>query len=109
MRKLILSFLAAAAVTSTLSVAEASFPTAAWVKPTKVEYSPDKATATNVVIHGTFMLWDAGKSIYVKPAVGFIHYVCPVGSEATCRMEWSELEAQITTAADQCRGYGSQP
>jgi hypothetical protein len=83
----------------------ASSPAANYVVPTKMEYFPDEATATKVLIHGAFFFWQNGGT-YNQPACGYMYFACPAGQEAMCRMQWTDIKNGI--GGGQCDGFGQQ-
>jgi len=96
------------AVAATSGLAHASSPFGAYARVQKVVYEPDAASATRARIYGVFALWDAstgGSWSYGAPQGGYMYFECPVGQEATCRKEWSELAANAT-APSECIGFG---
>ena len=87
-------FFSALIVAAAGTTAHASNPTSTYVVPTKVEFFPDQANATKVVIHGAFFLWQNGGA-YSAPKCGYMYLSCVPGQEAMCRMQWNEIAAQI--------------
>lgn len=85
--------------------AHASSPVATYVVPSKLEFMPDEATATRVVIHGAFFFWQKDGT-YNQPACGYMYFACPAGQEKMCRMQWTELNNAI--GLPQCEGFGQQ-
>lgn len=85
------------------SVASASSPTSSYVVPSKLEFFPDEAKATSVVIHGGFFFYQTGGS-YGTPACGYMYFQCPAGSETMCRMQWTDIKNAI--GMPQCMGFG---
>lgn len=101
--------LTAALATSLLgllaSPAGASQPSAMYSVPRQLDFFPDEASATRVVIHGAFFFYQTGGS-YGAPSCGYMHFTCPAGSEKMCRMQWADIKASIGQA--QCVGFGPQ-
>ncbi len=93
----------------TSTSAFASDPFGVITAPRSVQWIPDKASATEFVIHGTFELNLGGTppsySFSTPPSCGYLHFKCPAGSESLCRMQWGEIEGVI--ASGHCRGFGS--
>ena len=87
-----------------LGVAHASAPTGVYVVPTRLDFSPDQATATRVVIHGAFFVMDKGGT-YGTPSCGVMTFQCAAGSEAMCRMQWNEIAGAI--GQQFCEGFGT--
>jgi hypothetical protein len=87
------------------SPAAASSPVATYVVPSQVQFFPDEASATRVIIHGAFFFWQSGGT-YNQPACGYMYFSCPVGQEAMCRMQWGEIKSAI--GLPQCEGFGQQ-
>lgn len=85
------------------SVAVASSPTSSYVVPSKLEFFPDEAKATSVVIHGGFFFYQTGGS-YGAPSCGYMYFQCPAGSETMCRMQWTDIKNAI--GMPQCMGFG---
>ncbi len=93
--------------------AEASFPAGVWTKADKVTMLPDEANATEVLIHGVFLVWSGtgpvggqwGNPGFELAREGYMYFVCPPGREATCRLEWTDLQNSIGRS---CRGFGAQ-
>jgi hypothetical protein len=94
-----------AAVAFSPAVTHASNPAAIYVVPSKLDYFPDEAKATSVAIHGAFFYYQTGGS-YGAPACGYMYFGCPVGSEAMCRLQWTDLKNAI--GMPQCMGFGPQ-
>jgi MYXO-CTERM domain-containing protein len=87
--------------------AEASTPHGAWAHVDKVELLPDEAGATKVVLTGKFALTQGpGKGVwaYENPVAGYMYFQCPSGSEADCRLQWSEIKGTVGTTT--CAGFG---
>lgn len=84
-------------------LARASNPTSTYVVPTKLEFFPDEAKATSVVLHGGFFFYQTGGS-YGTPACGYMYFQCPTGSETMCRMQWADIKNAI--GMPQCMGFG---
>jgi hypothetical protein len=97
---LALSLLVAAAPAS------ASIPLSAYVAPTRVDFFPDQATATEVVIHGAFFFYLGGNPPYGAPKCGEMYFHCKPGEEAMCRMQWNEVNKVIGQGT--CIGFGQQ-
>ncbi|HRI50130.1 MAG TPA: hypothetical protein PLW65_08105 [Pseudomonadota bacterium] len=72
------------------SPAAASSPVATYVVPSQVEYFPDEASATRVIIHGAFFFWQNGGT-YNQPACGYMYFSCPAGQEAMSLGELNPL------------------
>ncbi len=97
--------LAAIAVAGTAS---ASDPVGIVTSPRAMEFKPDEATATEVVIHGTFSFNKGGAPpayTYSAPVCGYMYFKCPAGKEDICRMQWKEIKAAIGAAY--CSGFAS--
>lgn len=92
-------------VSLTAPLALASQPSAVYTVPRQLDFFPDEANATRVVIHGAFFFYQSGGS-YGAPGCGYMHYACPAGSEKMCRMQWADIKASIGQA--QCVGFGPQ-
>ncbi|MFO0568899.1 MAG: MYXO-CTERM sorting domain-containing protein [Polyangiaceae bacterium] len=94
------------------SSALASAPAGVWVKVQKVTYEPNSTSPTKIQIHGAAMLYDksTGTSYtgYTEPALGYLYYECPVGSEKTCINEWVDVEKNASQGNDVCVGLGDQ-
>ena len=84
--------------------ARASTPNAIYVFPSQVDFLPDQATATKVIIHGAFFFWQNGGT-YSAPKCGYMYFTCPPGSEAMCRMQWGEINNGIS--GQFCDGFGT--
>jgi hypothetical protein len=91
-------------VAAAAGTAHASAPTSSYVYPSKVEYFPDKANATSVIIHGAFFFLDKNGA-YGTPSCGYMYFACEGGSETMCRMQWGEIEAGI--GGSMCQGFGT--
>jgi len=62
----------------------ASAPASVWVKVQEIVYAPNATSPTHVQVRGALMLFDG----------------------VSCRLEWSDLEANIAKPEDQCVGFG---
>jgi len=104
-----LAFLCFGLVIASTTNALASDPVGIVTSPRSVQWIPDKATATEFVIHGTFELNKGGTppayTFSTPPTCGYLHFKCPAGSESLCRMQWGEIEGVI--GSGHCRGFGS--
>jgi hypothetical protein len=96
-------------VIATSASASASDPLSIVTSPRAVQWIPDKATATEFVIHGTFELNKGGTppsyTFTSPPSCGYLHFKCPAGSESLCRMQWGEIESVI--GSGHCRAFGT--
>jgi hypothetical protein len=103
---------AAIAALAISNTAAGSYPAGVWVKVQDVVFEPASGTATSVQIHGAVMLYDGsiGGSYYgyAEPALGYLYYECPKGSEATCASEWADVNGNISEPLDVCVGLGDQ-
>lgn len=99
-----LSVCAIAAFLGAPVAAHASAPTSVYVVPSRVDFTPNEAAATSVVIHGAFFLMDKN-GMYGSPNCGYMYFTCAAGSEAMCRMQWSEIAMAI--AQPVCEGFGA--
>ena len=78
-----------------------------YARVTKVVFEPDEANATRVQLHGAFAIADPRDgNAYFNPVVGYVHYACPPGKEAVCRMEWQDVKK--FSAQGHCVGYGAR-
>jgi MYXO-CTERM domain-containing protein len=107
MKLLLVRAAAVAAALVWTAAASASSPMGVFARVDKVEYEPSKQTATKVVIHGVFAL-QAGSGMfdYSGPYAGYMYFACPSGSEADCREQWSEIEANVGKSL--CVGWGQE-
>jgi hypothetical protein len=87
------------------SPAFASSPMSIYVYPSRVEYLPDQANATQVVIHGAFFYYTQSFS-YTSPACGKMFFACKPGEETMCRMQWNEIATSV--GGQLCEGFGQQ-
>ena len=85
--------------------AHASNPSANYTVASKLEFFPDEAKATSIVIHGSFFFYQNGGT-YGAPACGYMYFACPAGSETMCRMQWADLKGSI--GQPYCMGFGAQ-
>lgn len=97
--------LATTALLAHATPAPASQPSAVYTVPRQLDFFPDEANATRVVIHGAFFFYQSAGS-YGAPGCGYMHYACPAGSEKMCRMQWADIKASI--GQPQCVGFGPQ-
>lgn len=97
--------LAFSIVAAAAAPARASSPCANYVVPSRMEFLPDEANATMVVIHGAFFFWQNGGN-YSAPACGYMYFTCPPGSEKMCRLQWQDIKAGI--GGPGCEGFGPQ-
>lgn len=95
--------LPATLLAGSLSSAWASSPVSTYVVPSQVQFIPDEASATKVIIHGAFFFWQNGGT-YNQPACGYMYFSCQAGQEAMCRMQWTEIKNAI--GQQQCEGFG---
>src|SRR5437588_598012 len=82
-------------VTGTLSgkrAARAGAPSSVYVVPSRVDFQPDEASATKVLIHGAFFFWSGAGPTYTTPQCGYMYLACPQGSEVMCRMQWEDIK-----------------
>jgi MYXO-CTERM domain-containing protein len=82
----------------------ASNPTSSYVYPSLVDFMPDQANATSVVIHGAFFFYTQNFA-YTAPACGKMYFACKNGEEAMCRMQWNEI-ANAVNNGQFCEGFG---
>ena len=85
--------------------AHASDAVSVYVAASRVDMMPSDDAATTVAIHGAFILLKADGS-WEPPRCGYMHFRCPAGSEAMCRMQWKDVR-QIGTASSTCAGFGT--
>ncbi len=97
--------LSVSTVVSIPSPAWASNPAANYAVPSKLDFFPDEAKATSVVIHGSFFFYQNGGT-YGAPSCGYMYFRCPVGSETMCRMQWTDIKNAV--GMPQCVGFGPQ-
>src|SRR5437870_4153682 len=87
------------------SPARASNPTSGYVVPMKVDFLPDQAGATQVIIHGAFFFWLNGFN-YTTPKCGYMYFACKQGDDVMmCRMQWNQIAAAIGNKQS-CQGFG---
>ena len=88
-------------------LAHASSPMSTFVVPTRVDYFPDKASATSVAIHGAFLFWVDGQPTYSAPACGYLYFNCSGDgkTQTMCRMQWEQIEQAIGNRTT-CTGFG---
>ncbi|MSP60679.1 MAG: hypothetical protein EXR72_10125 [Myxococcales bacterium] len=84
-------------------VAHASSPHAIFSVPRRVDFLPDEANATKVVLHGAFFFRNANNG-YDSPSCGQMYFACQAGQEVMCRMQWQDIKKAI--GLQECAGFG---
>ena len=86
----VVSAVAALLAGAGVRVAHASEAVSVYVAASRVDMMPSDDAATTVAIHGAFILLKADGT-WEPPTCGYMHFQCPAGSEAMCRMQWKDV------------------
>ncbi len=88
-------------------LARASAPSAVKVKPSRIEWEPNKDAPDLIRVYGPLSLWGQNavcsegpspRPGHPAPTCGsYLYYRCPAGRQALCRMEWKDLQRALDT------------